>query len=71
MIISTMTIMELSIAVVGMLGAIGGVIKASNCKKVSVCKIIECEKVVELTNDFDRALNKDVVNGKDGKEDKG
>ena len=72
MIISTMTIMELSIAVVGMLGAIGGVIKASNCKKVSVCRIIECEKVVELTtNDFDRALNKDVVNGKDGKEDKG
>ena len=67
-----MTIMELSIAVVGMLGAIGGVIKASNCKKVSVCKIIECEKVVELpTNDFDRALNKDVSNGKDGREDKG
>mgnify|MGYP003647727334 FL=1 len=67
-----MTIMELSIAVVGMLGAIGGVIKASNCKKVSVCKIIECEKVVELpTNDFDRALKKDVSNGKDGREDKG
>ena len=72
MIISTMTIMELSIAVVGMLGAIGGVIKASNCKKVSVCRIIECEKVVELpTNDFDRALNKDIGNGKDGREDKG
>tara|TARA_R110002072_G_scaffold2070_1_gene17513 strand:+ start:62 stop:280 length:219 start_codon:yes stop_codon:yes gene_type:complete len=72
MIISTMTIMELSIAVVGMLGAVGGVIKASNCKKVSVCRIIECEKVVELpTNDFDRALNKDVGNVKDGREDKG
>ena len=73
MIISTMTIMELSIAVVGMLGAVGGVIKASNCKKVSVCKIIECEKVVELpTNDFDRALeNKDIGNDKDAREDKG
>ena len=43
-IISTMTIMELSIAVVGILGAIGGVIKASNCKKVSLCKVIECER---------------------------
>ena len=56
-IISTMTIMELSIAVVGILGAFG----ASNCKKVSLCKIIECEKEikeVELNgnSDFDEAL---------------
>ena len=64
-IISTMTIMELSIAVVGILGAMGGVIKASNCKKVSVCKVIECEKDVikptkdigEGNSDFDEALN--------------
>ena len=60
-IISTMTIMELSIAVVGILGAFGGVIKASNCKKVSLCRIIECEKEikeVELNgnSDFDEAL---------------
>lgn len=60
-IISTMTIMELSIAVVGILGAFGGVIKASNCKKVSLCRIIECDKEikeVELNenSDFDEAL---------------
>jgi len=60
-----MTIMELSIAVVGILGAFGGVIKASNCKKVSVCRLVECEKDIikqtELTekgnSDFDEALN--------------
>ena len=62
--------MELSIAVVGILGAVGGVIKASNCKKVSVCKIIECERKDDNdknvsrensssslgTTDFDKAL---------------
>ena len=36
--------MEWSLAIAGMLGALAGVIKASNCKKVSICKIIECEK---------------------------
>tara|TARA_Y100000361_G_scaffold61394_1_gene53856 strand:- start:3638 stop:3862 length:225 start_codon:yes stop_codon:yes gene_type:complete len=58
-----MTIMELSIAVVGILGAVGGVIKASNCKKVSVCKIIECERkdgedkeASPQQSDFDKAL---------------
>tara|TARA_Y100000361_G_C11142740_1_gene336110 strand:- start:1213 stop:1446 length:234 start_codon:yes stop_codon:yes gene_type:complete len=44
MLLETASITELSIAVIGILGAVGGVIKASNCKKVSVCKIIECEK---------------------------
>ena len=57
--------MELSIAVVGILGAVGGVIKASNCKKVSVCKIIECERKdgedkdkesSPQQSDFDKAL---------------
>lgn len=44
MLLETASITELSIAVIGILGAVGGVIKASNCKKVSVCKLIECEK---------------------------
>ncbi len=44
MLLETASSTELSIAVIGILGADGGVIKASNCKKVSVCKIIECEK---------------------------
>ena len=45
MIISTMTIMELSIAVVGILGAVGGVIKASSCQKVKcLWGGLECDK---------------------------
>lgn len=44
MLLETATIMEWSLAIAGMLGALAGVIKASNCKKVSICKIIECEK---------------------------
>jgi len=45
MIISTMTIMELSIAVVGILGALGGVIKASSCQKVKcLWGGLECDK---------------------------
>ena len=42
MIISTMTIMELSIAVVGILGALAGVIKASACQKIK-CLCLECD----------------------------
>lgn len=49
MLLETASITELSIAVIGILGAVGGVIKASNCKKVSVCKIIECEKGEETS----------------------
>lgn len=45
MIISTMTIMELSIAVVGILGAVGGVIRASSCQKVKcLWGGLECDK---------------------------
>ena len=46
MIISTMTIMELSIAVVGILGALAGVIKASACQKIK-CLCLECDKTIE------------------------
>lgn len=69
MIISTMTIMELSVALVGVLGACSGLIKVSNCKKIK-CGItgLECEKThniesnIELTNDikpdeFSKALS--------------
>lgn len=44
MLIETATIMEWSLAIAGMLGALAGVIKASNCRKISICKVIECEK---------------------------
>tara|TARA_R110000868_G_scaffold131332_2_gene341316 strand:+ start:13033 stop:13248 length:216 start_codon:yes stop_codon:yes gene_type:complete len=70
--------MELSIAVVGILGAMGGVIKASNCKKVSVCKLIECEKDIPIetvetvseakgSSDFDIALKKNSSNSNEAK----
>ena len=44
MLLETASITELSIAVIGILGAFGGIIKTSNCRKISCCKIIECEK---------------------------
>ena len=37
--------MELSLAVVGVLGATAGVIRASSCKRVGVCwGLLACEK---------------------------
>ena len=52
MIISTFTIMELSIAVVGMLGAVAGVIKASSCQKIK-CLCLECDKTIEKPDVID------------------
>ncbi len=49
MLIETATIMEWSLAIAGMLGALAGVIKASNCRKISICKVIECEKALPIT----------------------
>jgi len=49
MLLETASITELSIAVIGILGAIGGVIKASNCRRISCFKIIECEKGEETS----------------------
>jgi hypothetical protein len=63
MLLETATIMEWSLAIAGMLGALAGVIKASNCKKVSICKIIECEKAqistteTELTEKDDNSFS--------------
>lgn len=72
MLLETATIMEWSLAIAGMLGALAGVIKASNCKKVSICKIIECEKAQAQTeteqeeetlgnDDFSKALSRKKV----------
>jgi len=70
MLLETATIMEWSLAIVGILGALGGVIKASNCRKVSICKIIECEKVQPIEteeeettgdDDFSKALSRKKV----------
>ena len=47
MIISTMTIMELSIAVGGILGALAGLVRASSCQKVKcLWGGLECDKTV-------------------------
>ena len=47
MIISTMTVMELSIAVGGILGALAGLVKASSCQKVKcLWGGLECDKTV-------------------------
>jgi len=71
MLLETATIMEWSLAIAGMLGALAGVIKASNCKKVSICRIIECEKAQPIeteqeeetlgNDDFSKALSRKKV----------
>lgn len=72
MLLETATIMEWSLAIAGILGALAGLIKASNCKKVSICRIIECEKAqIEIEqeqeqettgdDDFSKALSRKKV----------
>lgn len=74
-IISTMTILELSTALGIVIAGIAGLMKASSCKKVE-CGIIKgciCEREIieEPTNDFDRALQSKsnaILNGEKNKE---
>jgi len=47
MIISSFSLTEASLALVSVLGAIGAVIHGSKCKKITCCKVVECERVVE------------------------
>ena len=44
MLIETATIMEWSLAIAGVIGALAGLVKASQCRKITICKVIECEK---------------------------
>jgi len=46
MIIETTSIMELSIAIVGVIGALGGLLKVSNCSRIK-CGLtgMECDRV--------------------------
>ena len=61
MIISTMTIMELSIAVVGILGAVGGVIKASSCQKVKcLWGGLECDKTTTTLETPSKVIPPDI-----------
>ena len=47
MIISVMSVMELSIAVVGILGALGACIHGSKCTRIKIgCTGCECERDV-------------------------
>ena len=47
MIISTMSIMELSVAAVGILGAVAGCIHGSKCTRIKIgCTGCECERDV-------------------------
>ena len=43
-IVDSASVTEWSIAVIGIIGAFAGLIKASGCKEISICKIIYCKK---------------------------
>jgi len=79
-VISTMTILELSTAVGIILAGIAGLLRSSKCRKIEcgIIKGIVCERDIEEDeviatpkNDFDRALKSkpiDIPNAKKNKE---
>ena len=60
MLISPASILEISMAIVGVLGALGALIHGSKCSKIK-CGITgcECDRIVENNNDDDETDDKD------------